>query len=73
MRVRLGLPLDRYADVGGGIGPGCRIACKCIHCGKMFVSRSHDLVDLDFICKGDCGCTSPAAELYRFATKQLSE
>lgn len=57
-RSELGLPLDRFCDVGGGIGPGLRIACKCIHCGKLFVSRSHDLADVEFVCKGDCGCTN---------------
>lgn len=58
-RADLGLPENTFADVGGGVGPGVRIACKCIHCGKLFVSRSHDLADLEHICKGDCGCTSP--------------
>jgi hypothetical protein len=27
----------------------------------LFVSRSHDLADVEFVCKGDCGCTKPAA------------
>lgn len=55
-RAEMGLPLDRFADVGGGIGPGCRIVCKCIHCDKLFVTRSHNLADVEFVCKGDCGC-----------------
>lgn len=62
-RSDLGLPENTWADVGGGIGPGVRIACKCIYCGNLFVSRSHDLADLEHICKGDCGC--PAGDLAR--------
>lgn len=58
-RSFLGLPANRFADVGGGIGPGCRIVCKCKDCGILFVSRSHDLADVDHICKGECGCASP--------------
>lgn len=60
-RAELGLPHDRFADVGGGIGPGCRIAVRCIHCGKLFVSRSHNLADVESVRQGDCGCTKPAA------------
>lgn len=58
-RSRLGLPADRFADVGGGINQGNRIVCQCGGCGKLFISRSHDLADLDHINKGDCGCASP--------------
>ena len=56
-RLAIGLPQDRFFDVGGGVGPGLSIVCKCIHCGTLFKSRSHDLADLDQICRGDCGRT----------------
>lgn len=59
-RADLDLPENTFADIGGGVGPGVRIVCKCIYCKTLFVSRSHDLADLEHICKGDCGCTSPA-------------
>ena len=55
-RIVLGLSRNRFAGYDGGIGPGMPIVCQCIHCAKLFVSRSHDLADLDHICKGDCGC-----------------
>lgn len=54
-RLAIGLPLDRFFDVGGGIGPGVSIVCKCIHCGTLFGGLSHDLADLDHVCAGDCG------------------
>jgi hypothetical protein len=54
-RLSIGLPRDRFFDVGGGYGPGVSIVCRCIHCGTLFGSRSHDLADLDHICRGDCG------------------
>lgn len=53
-RATLGLPSNRFADVEGGIGPGVRIVCKCVTCGELFESRSHDLADLDRICRGLC-------------------
>ena len=55
-RIVLGLPVNRFANYGGGVGPGMPIVCRCIHCTRLFVSASHDLADLDHICKGDCGC-----------------
>jgi hypothetical protein len=58
-RMSIGLSPDRFKGVDGGVGPGMSIVCKCIHCGKLFESASHDLSDLDHICKGDCGCTPP--------------
>lgn len=51
----LGLPRNRFADVGGGIG-AVRIVARCEHCATLFVARSHDLADLDHINRGDCGC-----------------
>ena len=57
-RIAIGLPVDRFHGYGGGIGPGMPIVCKCIHCGKLFESASHDLADIDHICKGDCGCAT---------------
>lgn len=54
-RVAIGLPRDRFFDVNGGVNQGVSIVCKCIHCGTLFGSRSHDLADLDHICRGDCG------------------
>jgi len=53
-RLAIGLPRDRFFDVGGGIG-GVPIVCKCVHCGTLFGSRSYDLADVDHICRGDCG------------------
>lgn len=58
-RIALGLPVNRFAGLDGGIGPGMAIVCRCIHCARLFVSLSHDLADLDHICKGDCGCKKP--------------
>lgn len=55
-RVAIGLSPNRFHGYDGGVGPGMPIVCKCIHCGALFKSLSHDLADLDFICKGDCGC-----------------
>lgn len=56
-RQQLLLPADRFAHAVGGGGIGAVwIACKCIHCGALFKAMSHDLADVDHICKGDCGC-----------------
>lgn len=54
-RLAIGLSADRYANIGGGITTGQPIVCRCIHCGTLFASKSHDLSDLDYICMGDCG------------------
>jgi hypothetical protein len=54
-RLAVGLSADRFAGFGGGVGPGMPIVCKCIYCGTLFSSLSHDLADLDHINKGDCG------------------
>jgi hypothetical protein len=56
-RLAIGLPRDRFFQMAtwGGVGPGVSIVCKCIHCGTLFGSHSHDLADLDHINKGDCG------------------
>ena len=54
-RLAIGLSRNRFEGFDGGVGPGMPIVCKCIHCGTLFGSRSHDLADLDHICRGDCG------------------
>src|SRR5580698_5196997 len=59
-RALMGLPADRFADVGGGVGLGARIVCRCEACKCLFVSRSHDLADLDHICRGLCEAHAPA-------------
>ncbi len=59
-RIVLGLSRNRFQGYDGGIGPGMPIVCRCIHCARLFVSRSHDLADLDHICKGDCSCKKSA-------------
>lgn len=55
-RTVLGLSRNRFHGYDGGVGPGMPIVCKCVHCLQLFVGASHDLADLDHICKGDCGC-----------------
>ena len=54
-RLAIGLSYNRFYGCGGGVGLGMPIVCKCIHCGTLFSSLSHNLADLDHICKGDCG------------------
>jgi hypothetical protein len=53
-RIVLGLSRNRFHGYDGG--PGMPIVAKCVHCLRLFVSASHELADLDYICKGDCGC-----------------
>lgn len=59
-RRAIGLPANKFHDMASDISKrlGLSIVCKCIHCEKLFESRSHNLGDLEHICKGDCGCQS---------------
>lgn len=70
-RAELWLPENTFEDVGGGVGPGVRIACRCMYCKTLFVGRSHDLADLEHICNGDCGCS--AGDLARGAKAARKE
>lgn len=60
-RRALGLHPNRFHGYDGGAGLGMPIVCRCVHCAWVFVGRSHDLADLDHICKGDCGCQKKGA------------
>ena len=63
-RMAVGLSEARFADLGSAetFTHGLPIVCKCVRCGTLFVSRSHDLADQEFICRGDCGCVSEPEE-----------
>ena len=48
-RLKLGLPPNRF-DAAGDVGsPVVSIVCRCIHCGKLFASQSHNLADAEFV------------------------
>jgi hypothetical protein len=54
-RRAIGLPARRLPIGYGGVSTGLPIVCKCIYCGTLFGSLTHNLGDLDVICDGDCG------------------
>jgi len=56
-RLKVGLPANGFFDASDGVDPGVSIVCRCIHCGKLFASRSHNLADAERICRGDCECS----------------
>jgi hypothetical protein len=55
-RRAVGLPADKYYGAMKD-ARGAKIVCKCVYCGNLFQAFSHDLGDLEQVCKGDCGCT----------------
>lgn len=54
-RHEIGAPRDRFFGHVGGLSQGMITVCKCIHCGTLSGSRTHNLGNLDHILRGDCG------------------